>query len=400
MSETLKGDLEGNLEEKKDSLNSTESGDDVTYGEKEKTQEPTSDKRKGDVVSATKVEVKYLNFDDRFKSEPQQADGVKNTKDMEKFLRDTNTMIEIVKEDETKLAKSVKRQEILTERIVNIGNTAQRNTEKLAKSQEKNNIREEEKIKQLNEELGAKLADLEEKRNSLSETVPSNMDEKIDWVQSEEGQTLINQLLVDSLVENNQVLINLAESMVGERDVLNEDPKSDFTELIERLADKHEFLVAEGGRDDMMDIISFQHISEEVSYAVGMSTEGNAFAKVHSTSLFDDPYASTGYGLLISDNMTEGGKTYKLSQRVGLDVDLGIIEFNFFEVDGFTHISKATKLRFEGNTLNFSYQGQNGEETWTITARGNGGFPDETTMLSKGEPTAEDVVNNYIKNTH
>lgn len=371
MSETLKGDLEGNLEEKKDSLISIESGDDLTYdGVSNKTHDPTSERvKESDGVSATKVEVNYLNFEDRFKSEPQQAEDVTTTKDMEKYLRDTNTMMELVKEDETKLEKSVKRQEILTERIVNIGSTARRNTDKLTKSQQKNNTREEEKISQLNEDLGVKLNDLEQRRNALSESVPSNMDEKIEWIQSEEGQTLINQLLVDSLAQNNDELMTLAQTMVG-RDVINEDPKSGFSELIERLADKHEFLVAEGGRDDMIAIPLFQHISKEASYLAGMSTEGNAFGKVHSTSLFDDPYASTGYGLLISDNMTEGGKTYKLSQRVGLDVDLGITEFNFFEIgeDGFTHISRATKLRFEGNTLNFSYQGQNGEETWTINA--------------------------------
>jgi len=371
MSETLKGDLEGNLEEKKDSLNSTESGDDFSAVEKDKTQdtEPTSAREpelglKGG-VSATKVEVNYLNFEDRFKSEPQQAEDVTTTKDMEKYLRDTNTMMELVKEDETKLEKSVKRQEILTERIVNIGSTARRNTDKLTKSQQKNNTREEEKISQLNEDLGVKLNDLETKRNSLSKSVPSNMDEKIEWIQSEEGQTLINQLLVDSLAQNNDELVTLAQTMV-ERDVINEDPKSGFTELIERLADKHEFLVAEGGIDDMMS--KFLHISKQASYLAGMSTEGNAIGKQYSTSFLNDPYASTGYSLLISDNMTEGGKTYKLSQRTGLDAEFASQEFNFYEVDGFSNIERASRLKFEGNTLNFSYQGQNGEETWTINA--------------------------------
>ncbi len=341
-----------------------------------------------EAVSTTKVKVEHLNFDgDRFKSEPQQAEQVTDVKTAEKFVSDTNRMMEEVQADEVNLEKSVMRQEIFAERITRIGTTANENVSKLARRQETNNRREEEKINQLNLELSTKLADLEEKRTQLESQVPSDMDAKIAFIQSRGGQELIGELLVDSLAENNDELISLAQSMVGERDVVNEDPKSDFGDLIERLATKHEFLVAEGGRDDMM--AQFLHISKEASYSAGMSTEGNVIGKAHSTSLFDDPYASTGYGLLISENRREGGKTYKLSQRVGLDVDLGIIEFNFFEVDGFTQRSKATKLRFEGNTLNFSYQGENGEETWTINAYNPADMliPGEATMLIPGEAT-------------
>jgi len=231
MSEKIEGNLEGNLDTKKDSL-------------------------KSDSVSATKVKVEHLNFDgDRFKSEPQQAEQVTDVKTAEKFVSDTNRMMEEVKEDETRLEKSVMRQEIFAERITRIGATADENVSKLARRQETNNRREEEKINQLNLELSTKLADLEEKRNKLSRDVPTNMDAKITFIQSEEGQTLIKELLVSSLAENNEDLIELAESMVSDRNVVNEDPKSEFGELIERLADKHNFLVVEGDGDGLMVIM-------------------------------------------------------------------------------------------------------------------------------------------------
>ena len=351
MSEKIEGNnLEDNLDTKKDSL---------------KTGEKISE------VSATKVE--HLNFDGgRFKSTPQQADKVTDVKTAEKFVSDTNRMMEEVKEDETKLEKSVMRQEILTERITSIGNSASANTSKLARRQETNNRREEEKIEQLNLELSTKLADLEEKRAQLGGHVPGDMDAKIAFIQSRGGQELIEQLLVDSLAENNEELISLAQSMVGERDVINEDPKSEFGELIERLATKHEFLVTEGPNDDMMAIPFYAHISKEASYMATLNTEGTVLGMNFSTRLIDDPYASTGYALGITNKALslKDSKNYKLSQRVGPDVDAGITEFNFFEIagDGVTQISRATKLRFEGNTLNFSYQGNDGGETWTINA--------------------------------
>ena len=205
-----------------------------------------------EAVSATKVKVEHLNFNgDRFKSAPQEADDVKTIKEAEKFVSDTNRMMEEVKEEETKLAKSVKRQEILTERITRISSSAQKNAERLTERQEKNNLRETEKINQLNLEVGTKLSELEEKRNQLSEDVPTNMDEKIKFIQSEEGQALINELLVSSLAENNEDLIELAESMVSDRNVINDDPKSEFVEVIEKLQDKHNFLVVRGEVDDV-----------------------------------------------------------------------------------------------------------------------------------------------------
>tara|TARA_R110001592_G_scaffold67486_6_gene207111 strand:- start:1657 stop:2445 length:789 start_codon:yes stop_codon:yes gene_type:complete len=213
--------LEDNLEEKKDNLK--------------------SDGEKFVGVSATKVE--HLNFNgDRFKSEPQQPDQVADIKTAEKFVSDTNRMMEEVKEDETKLEKSVMRQEILTERITSISNSASANTSKLARRQGTNNTRENQKMEQLNLELSTKLEKLEEKRTQLSTQVPSNMDKKVKFIQSKEGQKLIGELLVDSLAENNEELISLAKLMFEERDVVNEDPRSQFVELIERLNVKHEFL--------------------------------------------------------------------------------------------------------------------------------------------------------------
>lgn len=229
MSEKIEGNLEGYIDEKKDSL-------------------------KADGVSTTSLEkVTHLNFNgDRFKSVPQQADQVADIKTAEKFVSDTNRMMEEVQLDEVNLEKSVMRQEILTKRITGIGTTTNENVSRLSKRQETNNRREIEKMEQLNIDLSGKLVDLEEKRNQLQSQVPHLMDEKITFIQSEVGQKLIEELLVDSLVENNEDLIKLAQAMVKERDVINEDPKSQFGELIEKLSDKHDFLVAEGGIDDMI----------------------------------------------------------------------------------------------------------------------------------------------------
>jgi hypothetical protein len=200
-------------------------------------------------VSATKVE--HLNFNgDRFKSEPQQPDQVADIKTAEKFVSDTNRMMEEVKDDETKLEKSVKRQEILTEQIIRIGNSATANTIKLSRRQEANNTRETEKMGQLNLDLSTKLNDLEEKRTQLTSHVPSNMTEKVKFIQSKVGQELIGKLLVDSLAENNEELISLTKLMSEERDVVNEDPKSQFVELIGRLNVKHEFLVALDSKEE------------------------------------------------------------------------------------------------------------------------------------------------------
>ncbi len=226
--------LEDNLEEKKDNL------------------EMHFDDEKYVGVSTTKVE--HLNFNgDRFKSEPQQPDQVADIKTAEKFVSDTNRMMEEVKDDETKLEKSVKRQEILTEQITRIGNSATVNTMKLSRRQETNNTRETQKMEQLNLELSTKLNDLELKRDLLETQVPSNMTEKVNFIRSREGQKAIQELLVDSLVENNKELISLAESMSEERDVVNEDPKSQFVELIERLNAKHNFLELADSKEEPME---------------------------------------------------------------------------------------------------------------------------------------------------
>lgn len=309
-------------------------------------------------VSADKVKVNYLNFNgDRFKSEPQKAEDVKNTKDMEKYLRDTNAMMEEIKEDETKLGKSVRRQEVLVERIVSIGNSSKKNTDKLTKRQTTNDLREEQKINQLNEDLVAKLSELDEKRAELETAVPSNMDAKMTFVQSAEGQALINQLLVDSLAENNEELVALAKNMI-ERDVINEDPKSGFSDLIEKLAEKHEFLVTAGGDGEEPKTL---HISKSLTYTAAMGDE------IYLTSFFADPYASSGHGLLINN---EAGSTFKLSQRVGPEIT--DVQFNFFEVaeNGLSQISRASGIKFEGNTLQFSYLVDKEEVSWTI----NGGI--------------------------
>ena len=346
-----------------------------------------------EAVSATKVKVEHLNFNgDRFKSAPQEADDVKTIKEAEKFVSDTNRMMEEVKEEETKLAKSVKRQEILTERITRISSSAQKNAERLTERQEKNNLRETEKINQLNLEVGTKLNELEEKRNQLSEDVPTNMDEKIKFIQSEEGQALINELLVSSLAENNEDLIELAESMVSDRNVINDDPKSEFVEVIEKLQDKHNFLVVEGEVDDMMAIPFIQHISSKVNYVVTMSSGGQTRPKVLSTQTIEDIRAGEmadedgSYSLLIYDNMTEGGKTYKLSQRPSKKNNV-IQSFDFFEVEGGSHIEKASRLKFEGNTLKFSYQDVDaiyGEIEVIITVGNLSGINMGTDMLIPG----------------
>ena len=339
MATEKEGNLEGNLEGKKDVLES------------------------GGELMTTKVTFNP----NRFKTAPDEIESVTNKKSAEKFVRDTNKMMEEVKELETGLIQSVKRQEILAGRIFDIGDSTQANSNRLTKRQETNNQREEQKIEQLNEEVGAKLTQLEEKRGTLKESVPTNIEEKIDWIESEEGQNLIGQLLATSLVENNEQLKNLANSM-HERDVINEDPKSEYSELITRLGEKHEFLVTEGSGE--------KHISEGFAYEATYTNSSLDGPAEYSVELFGDEAATNGHGLLISSETFL--KNYKLKQKIGQDNLAGVQEFNFFEIDEKSGdlenlISRAENLKFEGNTLEFTYLEETRgmamvEVTWSITA--------------------------------
>lgn len=189
-----------------------------------------------------RVVVEHLNFrSEKFNTAPQEAESVETVKEMEKYLRDTNAMMEDIEVDNIELEKSVKKQEIIVERITKLNLSNQNTASRLSKKQIERDATEVEKFNEIKTDLDGKLAELEENRTLLTEKVPTDMQAKIAFVNSKRGQGLIEDLLA-TLGQNNQDLIALAESMVTERAVVTEDPRTEFEEVVTLLQEKHEWL--------------------------------------------------------------------------------------------------------------------------------------------------------------
>lgn len=242
--EIFEGALEGNQEKKVQDLENEA----IVSNTAEMIENPFADAKEAELIvpdlrrAVAKEPVEHLNFrSEKFNTAPQEAESVETVKEMEKYLRDTNAMMEDVEDDNIELEKSLRKQEIIVERMTKVSDSNRSTAASLTKKQSARDEQEEAQFEGLTENLDAHLTLLNEKRGELESKVPTDMNAKVKFVNSIEGQGLIEDLLT-TLGQNNQDLIALATSMVQERNVVTEDPRSEFEEVVTLLQEKHSWV--------------------------------------------------------------------------------------------------------------------------------------------------------------